>query len=43
MPVISSNCVGGCMLSDQGVRFNSPFVNLFVNAKDFLKYLQRME
>lgn len=38
--VISSNCVGGVITHDLGVRFNSPFVNLFVDTKDFLKYLK---
>ena len=37
--LISINCVGCCVLNDLGVRFNSPFVNLYLEAKDFLKYL----
>lgn len=39
MSVFSSNCVGCCVLHDLGVRFNSPFVNLFLDAKDYIKYL----
>ena len=38
--VFSSNCVGCLMLHDLGVAFNSPFVNLFVPASDYIKYLQ---
>ena len=38
--VFSSNCVGGCMLHDLRLPFNSPFVNLFLNTKDYLKYLR---
>ena len=38
--VFSSNCVGCLMLHDLGVAFNSPFVNLFVDAKDYIKYLK---
>lgn len=38
--VFSSNCVGCCVLHDLGLQFNSPFVNLFVNAEDYMKYLR---
>ncbi len=38
--VFSSNCVGCMMLHDLGVPFNSPFVNLYLDAKDYLKYLE---
>ncbi len=38
--IFSSNCVGGSMLHDLGIAFNSPFVNLYIDAKDFLKYLK---
>lgn len=39
LSVFSSNCVGGCMLHDLGLRFNSPFVNLYLTAEDYLKFL----
>lgn len=39
LSVFSSNCVGGCMLHDLGVRFQSPFVNLYMDSKDYLKFL----
>ncbi len=35
--VISSNCNGGVICSDLGVPFNSPFVNMFIKADDFVK------
>ena len=41
LSVFSSNCVGGCMLHDLGVRFLSPLVNLFMDAKDYLKFLSK--
>ena len=37
--LISSNCNGGFILHDLGLRFNSPFVNLWIKPKDFLKIL----
>ena len=43
LSLFSCNCVGCCMLNDVGARFNSPFVNLYLEAKDFLKYLERPE
>ena len=39
LSVFSSNCVGCMMLNDLGVQFRSPFVNLFVDARDYLCYL----
>ena len=38
--LFSVNCIGGCMANDLGVRFNSPFVNLYLDPKSFLKYLK---
>lgn len=38
--LISCNCVGCCMLNDLGLRYNSPFVNLYLEASDFIKYLK---
>ncbi len=35
--LIASNCNGGCILHDLGVRFNSPFVDVWMYPKDFLK------
>lgn len=36
--ILSSNCNGGVMLHDLGLRFNSPFINLYLKPKDFIKY-----
>ncbi len=41
--VISSNCNGAFMLHDLGERFNSPFVNLYLTPKDFIRYLKHIE
>lgn len=41
--VISSNCYGAIMLHDLGIKFNSPFVNLWLKPKDFLKYLNNIK
>ncbi|TCP89763.1 uncharacterized protein (DUF1919 family) [Cricetibacter osteomyelitidis] len=43
MSVISSNCNGALILHDLGEKFNSPFVNLCLLPKDFIKYLQNIE
>ncbi|MBR2215117.1 MAG: DUF1919 domain-containing protein [Selenomonadaceae bacterium] len=34
--LIASNCNGGVMLHDLGLRFNSPFVNLWVRPTEFV-------
>lgn len=41
--VISSNCIGGFILHDLGMRFNSPFINLWMKPGDFIKYLKNIE
>lgn len=41
--VISSNCTGGFMLHDLNLRFNSPFVNLYLTPKEFIRYLSNMD
>ena len=33
--LIASNCNGCCILHDLGLKFNSPFVNLWVEPSDF--------
>lgn len=42
LAVISSNCTGAFMLHDWGLRFNSPFVNLFLTPTDFIKYVKNI-
>ena len=41
--LIASNCNGCLMLHDLGVKFQSPFVNLFIRAEDFLRLLQNFD
>ncbi|WP_370738128.1 DUF1919 domain-containing protein [Necropsobacter massiliensis] len=43
MSVIASNCNGAFILHDLGERFNSPFVNLYLSPRDFIKYLQQID
>lgn len=42
MTVISANCLGAFILHDLKQPFNSPFVNLYLMPKDFLRYLQNI-
>ena len=37
--LISSNCTGATMLHDLGLRFNSPFVNLWVRPDEYIRLL----
>ena len=41
--IISSNCNGGVISSDLGLEFKSPFVNLFIQASDYIKILQDLK
>ena len=41
--VIASNCNGAFLLHDLGMRFNSPFVNLWMKPKDFIKFLSNIK
>ena len=41
--LIASNCNGGCILHDLGLPFNSPFVNLWMKPKDFLRFCANMD
>ncbi len=38
--VFSSNCYGAIMLHDLNLKFNSPFVNLWMKPKDYIKFLK---
>jgi len=40
MSIISSNCNGALILHDLDEQFRSPFVNLYLDPADFIKYLQ---
>ena len=35
--IISNNCIGGCLYSDFGLKFKSPFIYLFMESDDFIK------
>lgn len=37
--LISSDCTGGVITHDLGLKFNSPTVNMFFSASDFIKFL----
>lgn len=39
--LFSSNCNGACICHDLGLQFRSPFVNLYLNAEDYIKFLQQ--
>ena len=41
--VIASNCNGACILHDLGMKFNSPFVNLWMKPHDFIKMLKDIQ
>lgn len=41
--LLSNNCLGGFILHDLGLRFNSPFINLWLKPGDFIKYLTDIE
>lgn len=40
--VIASNCNGAFLLHDLGLRFNSPFVNLWMKPDDYVKMLSNL-
>lgn len=41
--IISSNCNGGVMCHELGVRFNSQFVNLWMYPKHFMQYISNLD
>lgn len=41
--LIASNCNGGFILHDLGMRFNSPFINLWMKPKDYIKMLSDLK
>ena len=40
LSIFSINCFGGCISNMLGLPFRSPFVNLFLNDEDFIKFLR---
>lgn len=41
--LIASNCNGSLILHDLGLRFNSPFVNLWIKPKHYIKMLANLK
>ena len=41
--LISQNCIGGVFYHDMGLQFQSPTINLFFVAEDFLKFVEHLE
>ena len=41
--LIASNCNGGVILYDLNLPFNTPFINLWLKPKDFLRFCGNME
>lgn len=41
--IIASDCLGGCISHTLGLRFNSPFVNLWLYPKDFIRYCSNIK
>ena len=41
--LIASNCNGAFILHDLGMRYNSPFVNLWIKPADFIKMLSDLK
>lgn len=41
--LLCNNCVGGVILHELGERFNTPTVNLFFSAKDYIRFLEHLD
>lgn len=41
--IISSNCVGGVITHELGLKFNSPTINLFFYPKDYIKFVSNLK
>lgn len=41
--LISSNCVGGFILHNLNIHFNTPTINLFFYAEDYIKFLENLK
>lgn len=41
--ILCNNCVGGVILHELGERFNSPTVNLFLSAEDYIRFLEKLD
>lgn len=41
--ILTNNCVGGIMYHDLGLEFLSPTINLFMNVREFLLFLEQLD
>lgn len=41
--LLCNNCVGGVILHELGMRFNSPTVNLWMTPEDYMKFLRKLD
>lgn len=41
--ILCNNCVGGVIYHELGERFNSPTINLFFRADDYIKFLENLD
>lgn len=41
--IICNNCVGGVLLKDLSLKFNSPTINLYFFAEDYIRFLENLE
>ena len=41
--IISQNCIGGVFYHDMELRFNTPTINLYFDANDFIKFISNLE
>ena len=41
--VVSNNCFGGEIYTRLGLKFNTPFIGLFIFGSDYIKLLTRIE
>lgn len=40
--IIASDCIGGVMYRELGLRFTSPTINLFMSCEDFIKFCEKL-
>lgn len=41
--IISQQCIGGGIYHDMGMQFLSPTINLYFEAKDFIKFVENLK
>ena len=41
--IFCNNCVGACIAHDLNLQFRSPFVNLWLYPKDYIKFCENVE